>query len=130
MFFNNPIGLVVDKSRLEFASLKDFYLYIFDMLYQQFPKGYIDYKVFLYDNTMLRGSPLGECCRYIERSWEESESFCIKVNWSLPIKTRDKLTDLMRKMTRCITGSYLDLYEFDKAWNTFYKSIDNEWQPP
>ena len=130
MLFNNLINLVADGERLEFDSLQDFYLKVMQILLEMFPKGHIDYMVFLYDNTPLRGSPLGECCRYIERGWEESDSFCIKVNWSVPIKTRDKLTDLMRKMTRCVTGSYLDLYQFDKAWNTFYKSINSEWQPP
>ena len=126
MFFNNPIGLVVDKSRLEFASLKDFYLYIFDMLYQQFPKGYIDYKVFLYDNTMLRGSPLGVCCRFIERNWEESDGFCIKVQWANREQTRNLLTVLMRKMTRHIAGSSFALDVFDAAWRAFYQTIRDE----
>ena len=70
MLFNNPIDLVVDGERQEFDSLHDFYLKVLQLLYQDFPKGHIDYMVFLYDYTMLRGSPLGECCRYIERSWE------------------------------------------------------------
>ena len=126
MFSNNPINLVADGERMEFDSLQDFYLKVLQLLLERFPNGYIDYMVFLYDNTMLRGSPLGECCRCIERNWEESENFCIKVNWTLGVQTRDKLTDLLRKMSRHTTGAYFDLSEFDKAWKVFFQSIEKE----
>ena len=88
MLTNNPINLVADGKVVEFDSLSDFYLKVLQLLLEQFPKGYIDYMVFLYDNTMLRGSPLSECCKYIERSWEESEDFCIKVHWTFGVQTR------------------------------------------
>ena len=126
MFYNNPIELVADKKVMEFASLRAFYLQVLNLLYQQFPNGYIDYKLFLYDNTMLRGAPLGECCRFIERGWKESEGFCIKVQWTCGIQTQDTLTDLLRKITRHIAGSYLDLTEFDAAWRTFYQTLKEE----
>ena len=126
MFYNNPIELVADKKVMEFVTLKDFYLYIFNILYQQFPNGYIDYKLFLYDNTMLRGAPLGECCRLINRGWEESEGYCIKVQWPYEAQTYDKLTALIRKMARHIAGSYLDLAEFDAAWRMFYQTLKEE----
>ena len=125
----NPINLVVDGKRQDFDSLQDFYLKVFQILRHEFPRGHIDYMVFLYDYTLLRGTPLGECCRYIDRSWEESEDFCISVNWALSYKTREKLTDLLRKMSRHITGAYINLYQFDRAWTQFFKSINNEWQP-
>ena len=126
MLTNNPINLVADGKVVEFDSLQDFYLKVLQLLLEQFPKGYIDYMVFLYDNTMLRGSPLSECCKYIERSWEESENFCIKVHWTFGVQTRDKLTVLLRKMSRHATGAYFDLSEFDKAWKVFFQSIDKE----
>ena len=126
MLFNNPINLVADKKLIEFDKLRDFYLQVLNLLHQQFPKGYIDYKVFLHDNTTLRGTPLGECCRFIERGWEESEGFCIKVQWTCGIQTQDTLTDLLRKISRHIAGTCLDLAEFDAAWRTFYQTIKEE----
>ena len=125
----NPINLVVDGKQQDFDSLQEFYLKVFQILRHEFPRGHIDYMVFLYDYTLLRGTPLGECCRYIDRSWEESDNFCISVDWALNYKTREKLTDLLRKMSRHITGDYINLYLFDKAWTQFFKSINNEWQP-
>ena len=83
MLTNNPINLVVDGKVVDFDSLQNFYLKVFQILKQEFPRGHIDYMVFLYDYTSLRGTPLGECCRYIDRSWEESENFCISVDWKL-----------------------------------------------
>lgn len=95
------------------------------MLYREFPRGYIDYMVFLYDNTMLRGTPLGKCCRFIERSWDASKDFCIKVHWTYGLQTREILTDLVRKMSRS-AGNYFVLVEFDMAWKVFFQSINNE----
>ena len=127
MLFNNPIELVADEKLLEFATLRDFYLKLFQLLYQAFPKGFIDYKIFLYDNTMLRGTPLGECCRMIERSWEESEDCCIKVHWTFGVQTREKLTVLVRKMTRFVSGSNsFVMAEFDAAWRDFHQSLIKE----
>ena len=126
MLFNNPIELVDDHGLVEFATLRDFYLKVLQLLYQDYPKGHIDYMVFLHDYTLLRGSPLGECCRDIERCWDESEDFCIKVHWTYGVQTRDKLTDLLRKMTRFTTGTYFDLRQFDAAWSTFFQSINKE----
>ena len=127
MLFNNPIGLVVDEKVQEFATLRDFYSKVFQLLYRAFPRGYIDYKVFLYDNTMLRGTPLSECCKMIERSWEESEDYCIKVHWTFGVQTRDKLTVLVRKMTRFVSGSNsFVLAEFDAAWSDFHQSLIKE----
>ena len=120
MLFNNPIELVVGEKVQEFATLRDFYLKVFQLLHHAFPRGYIDYKVFLYDNTMLRGSPLSECCKMIERSWEESEDYCINVHWTFGVQTRDKLTVLVRKMSRFASGTnYFVLAEFDAAWMDF-----------
>ena len=115
MLFNNPIDLVDDHGLVEFDTLRDFYLKVLQVLYQD-----------LHDYTLLRGSPLGECCRDIERGWEESEDFCIKVHWTYGVQTRDKLTDLLRKMTRFTTGTYFDLRQFDAAWSTFFQSINKE----
>ena len=126
MLFNNPIGLVDDNKVQEFNALSDFYLKVLQMLLQQFPKGHIDYMVFLYDNTMLRGTPLGECCRAIERNWEESENFCIKVSWSSLVQTRETLTILFRKILKHTTNSFFDLRQFDMAWRKFQQSIKNE----
>ena len=127
MLYNNPIDLVIGEKRQEFATLRDFYLKVLQLLYRAFPKGYIDYKVFLYDNTMLRGAPLSECCKMIERSWEESEDFCINVHWTFGVQTREKLTVLVRKMSRFASGTnYFVLAEFDAAWRDFYQSIIKE----
>ena len=125
MVFNNPLNLVADGERMEFASMRDFYLKVLGILYHEFPRGYIDYKVFLYDYTMLRGSPLGECCRFVERGWEESKDFCINVHWTYGVQTRDRLTDLIRKMSRSI-GCFFSLTDFDAAWREFYQTIDKE----
>ena len=127
MLFNNPINLVADGKRQEFATLRDFYSKVFQLLYRAFPRGYIDYKVFLYDNTMLRGTPLSECCKMIERSWEESEDYCIKVHWTFGAQTRDCLTVLVRKMTRFVSGSNsFVLSDFDAAWRDFHQSLIKE----
>ena len=127
MLFNNPIELVVGEQVLEFATLRDFYLKVFQLLHKAFPKGNIDYKVFLYDNTMLRGSPLSECCKMIERSWEESKDFCINVHWTYGVQTREKLTVLVRKMSRFASGTnYFVLAEFDAAWRDFHQSLIKE----
>ena len=127
MTCNNPIELVVGEKVQEFATLRDFYSKVFQLLYRAFPRGYIDYKVFLYDNTMLRGAPLSECCKMIERSWEESEDYCIKVHWTFGVQTRDKLTVLVRKMTRFVSGSNsFVMAEFDAAWRDFHQSLIKE----
>ena len=110
---------------MEFATLRDFYLKVLQLLYQDFPKGHIDYMVFLHDYTLLRGSPLGECCRDIERGWDESEDFCIKVHWTYGLQTREILTDLVRKMSRS-AGNYFVLAEFEMAWKVFFQSINKE----
>ena len=123
MFFNNPIELVVDGKMQEFESLRDFYLKVLQLLYHNFPKGHIDYMVFLHEYTMLRGSPLGKCCRDIERGWDESEGFCIKVQWTSKVQTRDTLINLLRKMTRYTSGAFFDLRQFDAAWSIFSQSI-------
>ena len=120
MLFNNPINLVADGKRQEFATLRDFYSKVFQLLYRAFPRGYIDYKVFLHERTLLRGKPLSKCCKDIERGWEESEDFCIKVDWTLEVQTRVKLTALIRKMSRHTTGTYFDLRQFDAAWSIFF----------
>lgn len=125
MLTNNPINLVVDGKVAEFDSLHEFYRKVLEMLYHEFPRGYIDYKVFLYDNTMLRGTPLGECCRFIERSWDTSEDFCLKVHWTYGLQTREILTDLVRKMSRS-AGNYFVLAEFEMAWKVFFQSINKE----
>ena len=82
---------------MEFDSLEDFYLKVFQMLYEDFPRGYIDYKLFLYEHTPLRGEALLECCKGIEHSWADSENCCFKVHWTYPVQTRDRLTDFLRK---------------------------------
>ena len=115
---------------MEFDSLEDFYLKLFQMLHEDYPRGYIDYKLFLYEHTPLRGDALNECCKGIEYSWADSENCCFKVHWTYPVQTRDRLTDFLRKASKAITSSYIDLYWFDKAWNTFHQSIENERQPP
>ena len=125
MLYNNPINLVVGGKVVEFDSLHEFYRKVLEMLYREFPRGYIDYMVFLYDNTMLRGTPLGKCCRFIERSWDASKDFCIKVHWTYGLQTREILTDLVRKMSRS-AGNYFVLVEFDMAWKVFFQSINNE----
>ena len=130
MFSNNPIKLVADGKLMEFDGLEDFYLKVFQMLREDFPRGYIDYKLFLYEHTPLRGDALNECCKGIECSWADSENCCFKVHWTYPVQTRDRLTDFLRKASKSITNSYIDLYWFDKAWNTFHQSIENERQPP
>ena len=120
MLFNNPIDLVDDYGLVEFDSLRDFYLKVLQLLFHDFPKGHIDYKVFLHERTLLRGKPLSKCCKDIERGWEESEDFCIKVDWTLEAQTRVKLTALIRKMSRHTTGTYFDLRQFDAAWSIFF----------
>ena len=130
MLTNNPIKLVADGKLMEFDSLEDFYLKLFQMLHEDFPRGYIDYKLFLFEHTSLKGDALKECCKGIENHWDVSENFCIKVHWTYPVQTRDRLTDFLRKASKAITSSYIDLYWFDKAWNTFHQSIENERQPP
>ena len=105
MLFNNPIDLVDDHGLVEFDSLRDFYLKVLQLLFHDFPKGHIDYKVFLHERTLLRGKPLSKCCKDIERGWEESEDFCIKVDWTIEAQTRVKLTALIRKMSRHTTGT-------------------------
>ena len=130
MLTNNPIKLVADGKLMEFDSLEDFYLKLFQMLHEDYPRGYIDYKLFLYEHTPLRGDALNECCKGIECSWADSENCCFKVHWTYPVQTRDRLTDFLRKASKAITSSYIDLYWFDKAWNTFHQSIENERQPP
>ena len=125
MFSNNPINLVADGKVVEFDSLHEFYRKVLEMLYREFPRGYIDYMVFLYDHTMLRGTPLGKCCRFIERSWDASKDFCIKAHWTYGLQTREILTDLVRKMSRS-AGNYFVLAEFDMAWKVFFQSINNE----
>ena len=120
MLANNPINLVADGKVQEFDTLRDFYLRVLQFLHLDFPKGHIDYKVFLHDRTLLRGKPLSKCCKDIERGWEESEDFCIKVDWTLEAQTRVKLTALIRKMSRHTTGTYFDLRQFDAAWSIFF----------
>ena len=73
MLFNNPIDLVIGEKVQVFDTLRDFYLKVLEILYREFPRGYIDYKVFLYDYTTLRGDSLSACCKFIERSMDESE---------------------------------------------------------
>ena len=126
MLFNNPIDLVDGHGLMEFDTLHNFYLKALQLLYHDFPKGYIDYKVFLHEHTLLRGTPLSECCKCIERSWEESEGFCIEVPWTNGVQANAKLTVLLRKMSRHTTGSYFDLSEFDKVWKVFSQSIKKE----
>ena len=130
MLNNNPIKLVADGKLMEFDSLEDFYLKLFQMLREDFPRGYIDYKLFLYEHTPLRGEALLECCKGIEHSWADSKDFCFTAHWTYPVLPRDRLTDFLRKASMNITSSYIDLYWFDKAWNTFRQSIENERQPP
>jgi hypothetical protein len=126
MLTNNPINLVADDKLMEFDSLEDFYLKVFQMLLQDFPKGYIDYKLFLYEHTSMRGDTLNECCKGIEQHWDVSDNFCFKVHWTYPVQTRDKLTDFLRKASMLATGSYIDLTQFDRAWKIFNQSIVNE----
>ena len=40
--------------------------------------------------------------------------------------TSDRLTDLLRKMSKHATGSYFALNEFDAAWKAFFQSIEKE----
>ena len=103
MLSNNPIKLVADGKLMEFDSLEDFYLKLFQMLREDFPRGYIDYKLFLYEHTPLRGEALLECCKGIEHSWADSENCCFKVHWTYPVQTRDRLTDFLRKASKAIT---------------------------
>lgn len=116
----NPIGLTMGGELLKFHTLKDFYLKVLELLLQNFPRGYIDYMLFLHDYTSLRGTPLGECCKRIENSWNESDHYCISVHWTYEIQSRDTLTDLVRKMSRQAAGSDFDIYEFDAAWRKFW----------
>ncbi len=126
MLSNNPINLVADDKLMEFDSLEDFYLKVFQMLHQDFPRGYIDYKLFFFEHTSLKGDALNECCKGIEQYWDMSENFCIKVHWTYLVQTRDKLTDFLRKASMLVTGSYIDLTQFDRAWKSFTQSINNE----
>ena len=130
MLFNNPIKLVADGKLMDFDSLSDFYLKVFQLLHEDFPKGYIDYKLFFYEHTSLRGDDLRECCKGIENHWDDSEDFCFTAHWTFPVQPRDRLTDFLRKASMAITSSYIDLKQFDKAWNTFHQSIENERHPP
>jgi len=109
-----------------FDTLRDFYLKVLEILYREFPRGYIDYKVFLYDYTTLRGDSLSACCKFIERSMDESKDYCINVHWTYGVQTRDRLTDLIRKMSKHATGSFFVLSEFDAAWKVFFQSIEKE----
>jgi len=119
MVYNNPIQLAKDEQLLEFESLQAFYLMVLNLLWQDFPRGYIDYMLFLHNHTSLSSSVIRECCKTMERSWEESENFCIKVHWTYKVQTRDMLTDLVRKMSRHATHCDFDLRQFDIAWNRF-----------
>ncbi len=116
----NPIGLTKDGVLQEFPTLQDFYLKVLELLFQDFPRGRIDYMLFLYDYTSLRGSPLGECCKRIEDRWNESDDYCINVHWTYEAQARDKLTDLVRKMSRHAAGSDFDIHAFDAAWRRFW----------
>lgn len=122
MLFNNPIGLVSDGKVQEFDALRDFYRRVLELLHHDFPRGCIDYKLFLYDHTLLRGTPLGKSCRAIERGWDASDGFCIEVSWTCKLRAPDTLTDLMRKLMRHVAGTSLELAEFDAAWRTFCRT--------
>ena len=126
MLTNNPINLVADDKLMEFDSLYDFYLKVFQMLHQDFPRGYIDYKLFFFEHTSLKGDALKECCKGIEQHWDMSENFCFKEHWTYLVQTRDKLTDFLRKASMLVSGSYIDLTQFDRAWKSFTQSINNE----
>ena len=126
MLTNNPIDLVIGEKVQVFDTLRDFYLKVLEILHREFPRGYIDYKVFLYDYTTLRGDSLSACCKFIERSMDESKDYCINVHWTYGVQTRDRLTDLIRKMSKHATGSYFALNEFDAAWKVFFQSIEKE----
>jgi len=126
MYSYNPIDLRIDDKQQEFESLQAFYLKVLELLWKDFPRGYIDYMVFLYDYTALRGTPLGECCRNIERGWVESQNFCINVHWTYHQQSRNKLTDLLRKMSRHVKGFCFDIRQFDNAWATFCRNTLDE----
>ena len=97
MFYNNQIGLVSDGKVQEFDTLHDFYRRVLELLYHDFPRGRINYKLFLYDHTMLRGEALGECCKRIERGLEGSADYCISANWTYGVQARNRQYDLIRR---------------------------------
>ncbi len=120
MLSNNPIDLKNEEQVTDFESLQEFYLKLLNLLFEDFPCGHIDYMLFLYDHTPLRGSSLGHSCRMIERSWSDSSNFCISVHWTNRVQSRDRLTELIRKMSRHIKGRSFDIRQFNLAYATFY----------
>ncbi len=115
----NPIRLQKDGQLIEFDSLQSFYHTLLEMLWQDFPRGYIDYMLFLHNHTLLDLGTLKECCKKVERSWEASKNFCIKVHWTYKVQTRDLLTDLVMKMSRHATHCDFDFRLFDLEWGRF-----------
>ncbi len=116
---SNQITLQDEGTEQEYESLEEFYLKVLELLYADFPQGYIDYMLFLYDHTLLGFSAINECCRKMERGWELSENFCIRITWSYKAQSRDTLSDLIRKMARHSTHSDFSFRHFDFAWSRF-----------
>ncbi len=116
---NNPIGLMEGGKELEFCTLQEFYLKVLELLWTDFPRGYIDYMLFMHDHTSLHNKALKQCCKKMEQYWDESRKFYVQVHWTYRLQALDRLEDLVRKMSRHSTNSDFDVRQFGVAWNRF-----------
>lgn len=124
---HNPFAIKSTDGNIKFfANYTEVYLYVLNVLYLQFPRGYVDLILLV---NILTNLPVGACEEMFQQMkplWGESSERMVNYDWdSCCVKNNAAVVDIMRCL-HVISETPFAPISFDKACDLFRLKLAKE----
>ena len=117
---HNPFAIkVIDGSIKFFATYTDVYLYVLNVLYMGYPRGYVDLILLVSDLTRLKVSDCEQVFRDMRSIWGPTPEKMIVYKWDSTDRADHKGLEEVMKCLHIISGTQFDEEAFAKALDLF-----------
>lgn len=117
---HNPFAVKAMDGRIQFfTNYCEVYEYVLNILYCQYPRGYVDLVLLVSDLTRLK---VGDCelvFRDMRSIWGETPERMIAYNWDSTDRTDHKGLEEVMKCLHIISGTQFDEEAFAQAMDQF-----------
>lgn len=117
---HNPFAIkATDGSIQFFATYSEVYLYVLNVLYIQYPRGYVDLILLVSDLTRLKAGDCEQVFRDMRSIWGATPEKMIVYKWDSTDRADHKGLEEVMKCLHIISGTQFDEEAFAKAMDLF-----------
>ena len=117
---HNPFAIKAMDGRIHFfATYSEVYLYVLNVLYMQYPRGYVDLILLVSDLTKLKASDCEQVFRDMRSIWGATPEKMIVYKWDSTDRADHKGLEEIMKCLHIISGTQFDEEAFAKAMDLF-----------